>query len=149
MAAIALVDWQLCRYCSPALDLLYLFGLTDKALRDKHYEQLLRTYHSALSRTISRLGSDPDTLFTFDDLQSELRRCGEFALFCSAMILQVRLADSADVIDLDSYAAAMVSGEAVQLVNKFSDEVQAVYDDWLNGAVADLVDFGYVNTELK
>lgn len=65
------------------------------------------------------------------------------------MILQVRIADSADVIDLDSYAAAMASGDAVQLVNKFSDEVQAVYDDWLNGAVADLVDFGYVKTKQK
>lgn len=147
VSAISLIDWQLSRYCSPVMDLLYLFGITDKALRDKHYERLLQTYYGALSKMIRRLGSDPEKLFTYDNLLDELRRCGEFALFCSAMIIQVRLADSSDVIDLDSYAAAMESGASVQLVSKFSDEVQAVFDDWMNGAVTDLVDYGYVKTK--
>lgn len=54
---LRLIDFQLARYASPALDLLYfIFCNTQKELRDQHYEEFLRVYHSTLSKHLDRYG---------------------------------------------------------------------------------------------
>lgn len=79
------------RYCSPALDLYHnIFGATDKALRDHHYEQLLEAYYASLSGIVRKLGSNPDQLFTYADLKSELLKFGEYALICTTLVMDAR-----------------------------------------------------------
>lgn len=70
---VRLFDFQLHRYCSPAVDLIdFIFTTSDKELRAKHYHSLIRLYYDQLALNIRLLGSDPAKIFTFEDLQSDL-----------------------------------------------------------------------------
>lgn len=145
---MAILDWQYSRYCSPAIDVLHhIFGVTSKAYRDQHYETLLRTYHNALSETIKRLGSDPETLFTFDDLQSELKKFGDFPLALTPLIAHARITKEEDVKGLDSVADAVNSGAETCRESGFDAEQQREFDDLIDGLVIDLVEYGYVQLE--
>lgn len=142
-----MVDWQISRYSSPALDLLYnIFGATDKKFRDQHYEKLLEAYYASLSGIVSRLGSNPDKLFTFSDLKSELRKFGELALLCAPMIIQIRIANANDVRDLDDYSEAIENGEDADLLNEFDEDTQATFSKLVNDSIADLFEYGYIRS---
>lgn len=138
--AVAIVDWQHSRYTSPALDLLYhIFAMTDKRLRDDHFETLLRTYHGALGDVVRRLGSDPDRLFSYDDLRGELRAMGDYALFTAPMIIQVRLKNAPDQVESKP--------EEGKYVCVFGDETQRLYARLLSDAIGDLIEYGFVRLE--
>lgn len=52
---IRLLDWQIARYASPACDIShYIFCCTTKALRDEHYDNLLKIYHNSFSVFLNR-----------------------------------------------------------------------------------------------
>lgn len=145
LESVCLLDWQLLRYCSPALDLLYnIFSSTDKAFRDQYFEKLLETYHSSLCGMVRQLGSDPNVLFSYQDLKSELRKFGDFALWSGPMLLRVSIADGADLADLDEYSAAIDRCEPIQLFNQFNDDKHQLYCKLVKDVVHDLYEFGYV-----
>lgn len=127
------------------MDLQYnIFVCTDKAFRDKHFTKLLETYYSSLSQIVRRLGSDPEQLFTFEDLQEEMRKCGEFSLLFGPMITRITTARMENLRDIDEYADALANGEDIDLFSKFDDETLAVYGKRVNGIVADLDAYGYL-----
>lgn len=142
---IRLLDWQVIRYGSPAIDLVYnLFTSTDKTLRDKEYNNLLQLYHSSLSKTVKLLGSNPDELFTFDDLQSELKRCGNYALMLAPLLIQISQASSSEVTNLDEMCDKMAEGEDTQgLITGLSESGQLEYERRLNDVVEDVIKLGY------
>lgn len=148
MKAVAILDWQYSRYCSPAIDILHhIFGVTSKAFRDQHYETLLRTYHKTLSDTITRLGSDPELLFTYDDLQSELKKFGDFPLALTPLIAHARITHEEEVQGLEVVADAVNNGVENSYIRTFDNEQQREFDDLIDGLVVDLVEFGYVQLE--
>lgn len=52
---IRFLDWQIARYASPACDIThYLFCCTTKALRDQHYDSLIRIYHNSFTEFLNR-----------------------------------------------------------------------------------------------
>lgn len=52
---LRLLDFQIVRYASPVLDLVfYIFCNTVKELRDQHYESFLKVYHESLSKHLKR-----------------------------------------------------------------------------------------------
>lgn len=52
---IRLLDFQITRYVSPVYDIIqYIFLSTQKEMRDQHYEDFLKVYHSSLSEHIER-----------------------------------------------------------------------------------------------
>lgn len=52
---VRLLDFQISRYASPVLDILYyIFCCTQKELRDQHYEGFLKVYHASLSKHLER-----------------------------------------------------------------------------------------------
>lgn len=52
---ICLLDWQLSFYASPVCDIVHLiFGGTEKAFRNKHYDTWLREYHDSLTSLLNR-----------------------------------------------------------------------------------------------
>lgn len=143
--SISLLDWQFTRYCPAVVDLLYhIFSATDKQFRKKHYSQLLKTYYESLSETIRKLGSDPKKLYTYEDLEMQLRKFGEYALLCGPMVIQVKVANAKDVGNLDDYCELVERGEEPDLFNKFDEETEMKYSELINGLFTDLVDYGYV-----
>lgn len=139
------MDFQLSRYSPPVLDLLYnIFSSTDKQFRAKNYDELLKTYYSSLSSIIEKLGSDPKKLYSFENLQAQLRKYGEFALLCGPMIIQIKVANAKDIGNLDEYAELVENGIEADLVNKYDEETQMEYSTLINDLVTDLVNYGYV-----
>lgn len=51
--------------------------------------------------TVRSLGSDPDKLFTFQNLHDELKRCGNLTLILAPMLTEILLADSSELSNLD------------------------------------------------
>lgn len=52
---VSLLDWQISRYVSPIVDIIYfIFNCTTKKLRDAHYDGFLKTYHKSLSKHITK-----------------------------------------------------------------------------------------------
>lgn len=52
---ICLLDWQISRYSSPIIDIVYyIFCCTTKELRDAHYDEFLQIYHKNLTAHIER-----------------------------------------------------------------------------------------------
>lgn len=145
LKSICLLDFQLSRYSSPVLDILYnIFTSTDKQSRAASYDELLKTYHSSLSNTIEKLGSDPKKLYSFDNLQAQLRKFGEFALLCGPMIIQIKVANAQDIGNLDDYAELVEKGVEADLINEYDEKTQMEYSTLINDLVADLVNYGYV-----
>lgn len=126
------IDWQISFYCSPAIDLLFfIFSATDKELRDNEYENLLRYYHSSLSEMVTKLGSDPGKIFTFEDLKRQLAKCGKFAFLNAPLLLMITFFDSKDVPKCNERCANVIP-------NTKND----AYSKRIQDVIADLVEFG-------
>lgn len=145
---MSLVDWQLSRYGSPAIDLLHnLFSSTDQALRQTDYQNLLRHYHNSLAGMITRLGSDPNQLFTFDNLLDEMKRFGLYACAISPFAQQVVMADSVPNLNECSQSLADDRSKRMRIVNDFGQAARQMYVKRINGIMSDLVNLGYYNKE--
>lgn len=136
-----ILDWQIIRYVSPAVDLLYnIFSSTDKAFRDKEFDNLIKLYYETLSKTVKLLGSDPEKLFSFNDLQNELKRCGNYALIMPPQVIQYALADESS-LNLE-HVFDNVDGHS-DLITGLKESAQKKYEERVNGIVEDIVRLGY------
>lgn len=77
------------------------------------------------------MGSNPNELFTFDDLNNELLTCGAYALLKGPMLYQIALADLPDETGQQSFNSRM------------SDEHQQEYDRRIRGLLEDIVRLRY------
>lgn len=143
---VCLVDWQLSRYSSPAPDVLYqIFSSTRKPLRDRNYFELIRCYHMELSDTVTKLGSDPEKLFSFSDFENELKAFGKFILVMGTLVVQYVLAQPNDMRDIDEYCEQLASSNnntSPSLLKSICEEndqrVAAI-----NELVSDVIAYGY------
>lgn len=131
------------------IDVLYnIFSSTDKPFRDLHYEKLLQTYYSSLSETIRKLGSDPDKLYSYENFRMQMKKYSDYALLLVPLIITIRVAQAKDVSNLDDFAESLERGdENAAFVNKFDGDTLIEFSKQINGFVADLVDYGYVECE--
>uniref|UniRef100_A0A1B6MP87 CHK kinase-like domain-containing protein n=1 Tax=Graphocephala atropunctata TaxID=36148 RepID=A0A1B6MP87_9HEMI len=75
---VKLIDYQMRRYCSPAVDLLYLFFTSaDDGVRLRMYE-LLEMYRHTLNSSLAELGC-PQRL-TRNDLKEDVSKCSPLIL---------------------------------------------------------------------
>lgn len=141
---ICLYDWQVLRYASPALDLLYyMFISTNKSLRAENYNKLLKVYYQNLSDHIKRLGGNPDNLFTFQNLLQQLKKFGKFGVLFSTLLLQIILRESSELPDMDQMAQSLKD----DVNTKFdfsSDKSYQVYKTRISDVLRDAFDYGYL-----
>lgn len=96
---------------------------------------------------IHRLGSDPNKLYTFENLQAQMKKFAEFALLCAPVIIQIRIANEKNFGNLDEYAELVDKGIEADLIKKFDDETQNKFETLINDLVADLVEYGYIESK--
>ncbi|KAG5676170.1 hypothetical protein PVAND_006019 [Polypedilum vanderplanki] len=105
---IVLIDWQISRYCSPVIDLIYFFFIcTDQQLRLKHFDEFLRIYHHSLKELLDHLGGDTMTQFPFTALLRHLKRFAKFGVVMAAMAVPMLQTKKEDIIDMDFMAEQM------------------------------------------
>ncbi|XP_058446775.1 uncharacterized protein LOC131427527 [Malaya genurostris] len=149
---ISMFDWQLCRYVSPVLDLVYfIFICTDEELRANHYDQLLQNYYKSLSDYLKLLGGDPEQLFPRSAFEAQLKRFGRFALLISFLMLPVICTPDEELPDIDKHME--MAQQAHQSDNdstveeiEFSSttKADAIYRERTRGMIKDLVRLGYL-----
>lgn len=78
--ALRFLDFQLCRYASPVLDIVYLlYCCCTTRTRQENYDRLLREYHNSLTEFLTRCNCDVELLFPWDVFLQHLRQFGKFA----------------------------------------------------------------------
>lgn len=103
---VCMLDWQLSQVASPALDLSYFFmSSTTKPLRDQHLDEFLRIYHRALQAIVAACGCAPNELFTYEQLQDELKRYGKYGVIMAPMLLLVIVNTPDNIAEMDSFAS--------------------------------------------
>lgn len=142
---IRLLDWQMARFGSPMLDVMYfLFTSTDRQLRDEHLEQLLHDYHAACSQVIEACGSDAELLFSFENVMEHIKEFGVHGLSLAPMIVGIMVSESENINDMDEYANAMDAqirnGEdSVGYFLKFDERSKAVFVDRIGAVIDDAI----------
>lgn len=94
---------------------------------------MLKWYYESLSKTVTLLGSNPDALFTFDDLKQELKQSGNVIPILVPMILEIVQIDSND-LNLD---------EALDRDYRLNEQGQREYVRQMNDVFEDMIRFGY------
>lgn len=142
---IRLLDWQITRYASPVCDLTYyLFCCTHKKLRDDHYEEFLQIYHKSLSTLLRKLGSDPEKLFPYDKLKSELKRVGKFGLLMAIMLLHIMVTSSDETPDMDVLAERSLNEGIVDDMEFKSKATELKYKRRIKDVIIDIDSKGYI-----
>ncbi|XP_055636016.1 uncharacterized protein LOC129775363 isoform X2 [Toxorhynchites rutilus septentrionalis] len=86
---MVILDWQLAKYGSPAVDFLhFMFLSTDESFRRLHYDNMLQTYHGALRDHLERLGEHNATeRFPLTTLMRLIRSQAKYA--ATLAVLQI------------------------------------------------------------
>lgn len=139
---VIFIDWQLSRFGPPIIDLFYfIISTTDKSFRDKHFTNLLNDYHSTLSSSIEKLGSDADKIYTRRKFENDLVKFNRFPLIYACVSRLFRLADESHILDLDEYAERICSGERPKLILPFDHDTQILYKKALNDTITDVIQY--------
>lgn len=92
---------------------------------------------------IKRLGSDPDKLFTFADLQNELKRCAPFVLCMTTVFKLVALAHENDFTKMDEYYTKLANGEKSNWLRPDEIRNDFIRTKEINGIISDIIAHGY------
>ncbi|KAK5642417.1 hypothetical protein RI129_008584 [Pyrocoelia pectoralis] len=132
--ALCMIDWQLSRLASPALDILFFLSVcSDKNLREHHYDNLIQEYHKSFSSFLKQLGSDPNVLLPFEVLLHHLKEYGGFGL-CNAMWLIPMAAQECDFSKCTNEDA---------LLKEFPTSPQQQYVPIIRDIITDFIKYGY------
>ncbi|KAG5676169.1 hypothetical protein PVAND_006018 [Polypedilum vanderplanki] len=147
---IVLIDWQISRYCSPVIDLVYFFFIcTDSALRLKHFDELLGVYHSSLKELLDHLGGDTVTQFPFTALLRHLKKFGKFGVIMAAMVVPMLQMKNTELMDMDFMAEKMKEADPVvmeEMIKQYMEKNQTSTTsvNRLREAAIDAVKYGYL-----
>lgn len=125
------------------LDIVFfIFSATDKQLRAENYDNLIRIYYKHLSQHLTRLGSNPEKLFTFKDLLDQLKKFGQYGLISASMVLHLMTTKTEDNPDMDEIAERIKRGEIVDGYMGVK-EANSAYKSRMSDVIRDVVRLGY------
>ncbi|XP_024944608.1 uncharacterized protein LOC112494932, partial [Cephus cinctus] len=135
---VCLIDFQIYRFASPALDIHYLiYSSTNQELRDEYYDRLIRDYYDSLAEYLRELGSDPTALFPLDVLRDHLTKFGSFAGAIAVILLHLITANREEATEVN---------ETMNDVEKLKERVMndTHYRVTLRDAFKDMIDRDYI-----
>lgn len=146
---IKLIDWQLSRYGSPVLDLVYfIFNCTDEELRSHSYHRLLSIYYNSLSKHLHNLGGNVDKQFPRSAFRDHLKRFGRYGFLMSLMVMPIICTPTDELPDTDETMEKlmkdMTSGNESEMVYGTTEKAAARYRKRMSGAIRDVIRFGYI-----
>lgn len=123
--------------------MFFIFTVTDRPYRQQHYHRSLEIYYRSLSETITKLGSDPQKLFTFENLQSKLREFGDYIVLYAPLLIQVCLA-SGNIANLDDYSERIDCDQSTSFISELDNQTADEYALRINDLFTDLDSYGYL-----
>jgi hypothetical protein len=99
---VRFIDFQISRYTSPAVDLLYfMYTSPSEEVRSEYTEFLLETYHRELRYILKVLGCEHHE-FTIEQLKKEFEEKSFFGLITVCTILTAVLAEPTETFDMEN-----------------------------------------------
>lgn len=122
----------------------YILSSTDKSLRNEHFDDFLQVYYSSLAAMIRRCGSDPEKLFTFENMQQQLSQFGVYGILTTPMLLSIMVSDSKELVNIDEVAELINTGTTEDFyIAKFNQKSLAAYKERLSDAIGDSKKYGW------
>lgn len=116
---------------------------TTKALRDRHYDEFIRIYYKNLSDIIRACGSEPEKLFTFADLQAQLKEFGVYGVVFAPMLLSIIVSDPKNIANMDELAENM-DGDTPKHMATLDASSEITFKERLRDVLADARSFGWI-----
>jgi thiamine kinase-like enzyme len=116
---VCFLDFQLSRLASPVYDLSYFLFTCLSEDDIPNFDEIVNVYYESLSEFLRKLGSDPDKMFPFEELQKQWKRFSLFGLTMLPAIIKICLSDSDEVNDL-----AEVAESGRQITDAFTKAVK-------------------------
>ncbi|KPJ00870.1 hypothetical protein RR46_01349 [Papilio xuthus] len=130
---LIIVDYQGFQISSPLIDLMYFIILsTDKEFRSQHYHQLLDHYYSEFCGSLKRLNIDPDTVYTKDDFQHDIKLFEPYVVIMGTLILP----------GMSAFVENAQNMENTEDRNVFEIEPCQIGSQRLNDLIDDFVELG-------
>lgn len=141
-----MVDWQIGRIGSPVLDVSYfLMSSTTKQLRDDYFNDFIRIYYESMSTIIRQLGSDPDRLITFDDLQAQFKQFSKFGVIMAPMLLKLIVSDPKNIVDMDKFADNLdMNSDESKHIATFNETTEHRYKERVADVINDAFAYGWI-----
>ena len=105
---MCLLDLQVSRYTSPAIDILhFLYSSTQADMRWEHFDELLQDYHTTLCETVRRLlennqEATQDDLISFKQLKEEVDKHIIYGFLNAIWLLPAVQADPTKIPDMET-----------------------------------------------
>nr|XP_027210688.1 uncharacterized protein LOC113804059 [Penaeus vannamei] len=97
---VVLLDLQICRVSSLAIDLNYfIFSSIPRSERNE-LEEYLSLYHSSFMRVMSAAGCDMP--FTKDEISQEFKRKNTYGFVFASILIPILVSEAQDVLEFDS-----------------------------------------------
>lgn len=108
------LDFQTCRYGSPALDINYfLYTSTTSSVRERYMDNFMRTYHRSLSRTLHQLGLNISP--TLADLRREVDFTSLYGFLAAHLVLRDTFSDPNFEGDADNFFSERIADVVLDL----------------------------------
>ncbi|XP_053670921.1 uncharacterized protein LOC128721219 [Anopheles nili] len=147
---IKLIDWQLSRYASPVLDLVYfIFNCTDEELRSHGYHRLLSIYYNSLGAHLRNLGGDVERQFPRSAFREQLKQFGRYGLLMSMMVLPIICTPNDELPDTDTAMEGLMkditTGDSgVEFIYGTTEKAAIRYRKRMAGCIRDSIRLGYI-----
>ena len=139
-----MLDFQVCRYASPALDVSYiLLSSTDRNTRELYQASLLQSYHRSLCDFLIELGSDPEKIFPFAALENQLKKYARFGLWLTLFNLPHTLDEGDNLEGSDIHDEA--EGQVQTAINAVYSRKSQQCQERILDAIKYVVDNGYLD----
>lgn len=128
---------------------MFLCSSTEKKLRDEHYHDLLQTYHDSLTEIVQRCNSDPEKLFTFEELEAQLAPFGTYGVMEAPLTVSLMVADSANIANMDTFAENITTDQASETTSEtshfahLSPRTEELYKQRLTEVLEDARKYGW------
>jgi hypothetical protein len=97
---IAMLDWQLSKFCSPVTDLSYFIYSCISSDDLRRFDDVLERYYKSFSDFVRKLGSNPDEIYPFSQFLSDWKVFARFGVMMALMVMKIAVCDQDEVADL-------------------------------------------------
>uniref|UniRef100_A0A182TQB9 CHK kinase-like domain-containing protein n=1 Tax=Anopheles melas TaxID=34690 RepID=A0A182TQB9_9DIPT len=142
---IKLIDWQLSRYGSPVLDLVYfIFNCTDEEMRSHSYQRLLSIYYHSLSEHLHNLGGDVERQYPRIAFREQLNKFGRYGLLIAMLIMPMICTPNDELPDTNKAMEGLVKenpdgDDEVHFEYGTTEKAAIRYQKRMSGCIRDMV----------
>ncbi|CAH1176858.1 unnamed protein product [Phaedon cochleariae] len=138
---VRLIDWQISKTASPALDLVYFFLVHSPKEILYDYESYLKVYYATLSKNLREFSCEAEKVFPYSTLLQHWNKKAKIGLYMSFMVLKLMLCDSEEAPDFSEISD---SGKGVLSFFDFATKATGTFETRIRDLVEFCIAKGYV-----